>query len=265
MTAGPVLAFDLGGTRLKAGLVEGGRVLGGSAEPLAGHDPAAVLAQVVETGRRLVSTTPVAAVGAAVKGVIDPEAGTVLEVNEPLSGLGGRRLGAELEEAFGVPAAIENDARLFAYGELLHGAGRGTAHLVGVTLGTGVGVGVIVDGRLLSGGRGCVAGHITIDRNGPPCTCGSRGCIEAVLQRDGPEPEVLGAAITAWVNAYWPDLVVLGGGLSRSPRLDLSAVRAIVAERAWSVPRGRVRIEVSALGDDAALLGAAALASARTP
>lgn len=265
MTAGPVLAFDLGGTRLKAGLVEDGRVLASSAEPLAGHDPDAVLAQVVETGRRLAAGVPVAAVGAAVKGVVDPAAGTVLEVNEPLRGLTGRRLAAELAEAFGVPAVIENDARLFAYGELLHGAGRGTAHLVGVTLGTGVGVGVIVDGRLLSGGRGCVAGHIAIDRDGPPCTCGSRGCIEAVVRRDGLGAEALGVAITAWVNAYWPELVVLGGGLSRSPELDLERIRVIVAERAWTVPRGQVRIELSALGDDAALLGAAAFASARTP
>ena len=264
MKAPAVLAFDLGGTRLKAGLVVGERVERLEAPDLERpRDAGAVVAQMTSAGRALAAGRPLLAVGAAVKGIVDAESGRVLEVNEPLRSLSGLDLGAELRRAFGVPVAIENDARLFAYGELAQGAGRGARNLVGVTLGTGVGVGVVRDGELLAGSLGILGGHLTGDLDGPRCNCGNVGCVEAFIGTPDFN-RALGAGIVNWVHAYDPELVVIGGGRSRSAELRLDEVSAYVSEHAWTVPRGRVRIELSALGDEAALLGAAALATART-
>lgn len=275
-----MLAFDLGGTRLKAGLVTAERVERLLAPELERHDDVtAVVTQMVEAGRALSAGRPVLAVGAAVKGIVHGPTGRVLEVNEPLRALSGCDLGAELQSAFGVPVAIENDARLFTYGELAYGAGRGVPNLVGVTLGTGVGVGVAIGGSLLSGDRGVLgilAGHLSIDWQGPECDCGSRGCLElyvagsrvarmlAAKPVDGDELErftrALAIGIVNLVHAYDPDVVVIGGGLAHAAGLYLQGLREEVARRAWTIPRGRVRIEVSQLGEEAALLGAAALA-----
>jgi glucokinase len=277
-----VLAFDLGGTRLKAGVVVGERVEHIVAPSLERPgDAQAVVAQMVDVGRSLAAGRPLLAVGAAVKGIVSAESGRILEVNEPLRSLSGLDLGAELRRAFGVAVAIENDARLFAYGELAYGAGRGVRNLVGVTLGTGVGVGVALDGVLLSGGRGVLGilgGHVSIDWQGPECDCGSRGCLELyvagpraseLLSADPVDSEALdrftralALGLVNLVHAYDPDVVVIGGGLAHRAELYLDGVREEVARRAWTIPRGRVRIELSALGEEAALLGAAALAQA---
>jgi glucokinase len=277
-----ILAFDLGGTRLKAGLVVGDRVEQLVAPDLEQPaDAGGVVAQMVAVGRSLAAGQPLLAVGAAVKGIVGPAAGRIVEVNEPLRSLTGVDLGAKLRRAFGVPVAIENDARLFAYGELELGAGRGVANLVGVTLGTGVGVGVVRDGQVLNGERGVLGilgGHLSVDFEGPECDCGSRGCLELYVA--GPrvaamlaaEPvdsaaleqftRALAIGIVNLVHAYDPDVVVIGGGLAHRSQLYLDAVREEVSRRAWTIPRGRVRIEVSTLGEQAALLGAAALARA---
>lgn len=257
-----VLAFDLGGTRLKAGLVVGERVEQLVTPFLERTDDAgAVVAQMAAVGRALAGGRSLLAVGAAVKGIVSAASGRVLEVNEPLRALSGFDLGAELGRAFGVPIAVENDARLFAYGELAHGAGRGVRNLVGVTLGTGVGVGVVRDGALLAGSLGILGGHLTVDLDGPRCNCGNVGCVEAFIGT-ADFNRALAAGIVNWVHAYDPELVVIGGGRSRSAELRIGEVSAYVSEHAWTVPRGRVRVELSALGDEAALLGAAALATA---
>lgn len=278
MAAPAVLAFDLGGTRLKAGVVTGDAVEDLVAVPVERPgDAAAVLAQMVSVGRELGSRHRVEAAGAAVKGVV--AGGRVVEVNEPLRALSGADIAGELRAAFGVPVAVENDARLFAYGELRHGAGRGIANLVGVTLGTGVGVGVVRDGELVGGERGLLGilgGHFSIDWDGPECGCGSRGCLE--LHVAGPEAarllgedpvnaaalerfnRALAIGLVNLVHAYDPDVIVVGGGLAHAARHFLEPVRAEVARRAWTIPRGRVRVEVSQLAERAALLGAAELA-----
>jgi glucokinase len=109
-------------------------------------------------------------------------------VNAPLDVLSGELLADRLAQALGAPVRIENDARMYALGELRHGAGSGAKNLVCLTLGTGIGVGVVIDDRLLNGGRGVLgilAGHITVDVDGPPCTCGSIGCLEALIGSQG--------------------------------------------------------------------------------
>jgi glucokinase len=126
-----------------------------------------------------------------------------------------------LQETFGVPAFVGNDANLAALGEHRFGAGRGVNDLVYLTISTGIGGGVILDGRLFEGGGGLggEVGHITVEAEGPPCLCGSRGCLEAVAS--GPAiARAVRAAIAAGRSSSLVDRV--GGDLSRITAREVS-------------------------------------------
>jgi len=175
-----ILGADTGGTAVKWLLLDdGGAVLDGgevATNPDDGRDTLARLATAVAgTGR-----TP-AAVGLACAGIIDPAAGR-LGRSPNLPGWEDTDLGATLRGAFpDVPTALANDVNAALYGEYRAGAGRGCRSLVMLALGTGVGGGVLVDGNLLIGAH-CGAGelgHMVLDPDGPVCTCGNRGCLEA--------------------------------------------------------------------------------------
>ena len=303
-----VLAFDLGGTRIKAGIVGGACVSSLQVEPTDDREESAALAALLRLGHRLMDTRDVTAVGVSVKGIVDPVGGVVRDVKERLVGLVGQPLAAILAWEFGRPAVVENDARMYALGEWSHGAGRGRRNVVCLTLGTGVGSSLVLDGRLLRGPRGVggiLAGHATVQVDGPPCTCGNVGCLDAVIGTAGfvrladeavtrdPSPSVLrhvprtpqhifeaaargdalastlthtfatylGAGIVTAIHAYDPDIVVLGGGMMHSFAPFLPCVQVYVDAHAWTVPRGRVRIVPATLGDAAALIGVAALAT----
>ncbi|HEU4450075.1 MAG TPA: ROK family protein [Gaiellaceae bacterium] len=178
-----VIAVDLGGTKLATALVDSeGKLERVAAEPteLAGED--ALLAQLERVvGARL--TDEVVALGVGVPSTIDQRAGrAVASVNIPLAGVG---LRDRLRERFGVPVMIENDANAAALAEHRCGAGRGSRHMVMLTLGTGVGGGLVLDDRLYRGAIGAAAelGHVTIAVGGPPCqgTCPGRGHLESFV------------------------------------------------------------------------------------
>src|SRR5438270_12415205 len=166
-----VLAFDLGGTRTKAGIIRGATVSSLLIEATNdGRDSADVLAGLLRLGRRLGDEHDVAAVGLSVKGIVDAERGVILDVKERLVGLIGRPLAAIVARELGRPVVVENDARMYALGEWRHGAGRGRDNIVCLTLGTGVGSGVVVGGHLLRGSRGVggiLAGHVGVQSDGP--------------------------------------------------------------------------------------------------
>jgi glucokinase len=180
-----VLAFDIGGTRLKAGIVQGSVVSDLTIEALAdrnGTDD--VLSQIVRIGKQLIAGREVVAVGISIKGIVDPERGVILDVKEALAASIGVPLAERLTREFGVPTRLENDARMYTLGELLYGAGRTATNMVCLTLGTGVGCGVVLGRRVLRGPRGLsgiLGGHITVQVDGPPCTCGNIGCLEALI------------------------------------------------------------------------------------
>jgi glucokinase len=182
MSAPQVIAVDLGGTKLAAGVVDrDGTVEGLAVEPteLSGED--ALLAQLERVIGGLVSDDLVA-LGVGVPSTIDQRSGrAVASVNIPLAGVDLRE---RLHGRFGVPVLIENDGNAAAVAEHRLGAGRGARHVVMLTLGTGVGGGLILDDRLYRGAVGAAAelGHITLDLNGPPCqgTCPGRGHLEAM-------------------------------------------------------------------------------------
>jgi glucokinase len=177
-----VIAVDLGGTKTLVGTIDrDGVVVRRAVEPT----PTGSLGDVLAVLERLVGDQVqdgVAAIGAAVPSMIDQRTGrALLSVNIPLLDFGFRDW---LTERFGLPAAIENDANAAALAEHRLGAGRGTRHMVMLTLGTGIGGGLILDGRLYRGsiGAGAELGHITIDAGGPRCqgSCTGVGHLEVL-------------------------------------------------------------------------------------
>jgi glucokinase len=302
----PVLAFDIGGTKLAAAvLTDDGVPRGVVIEPTRREQGwTVVLDRLFAMGRRAVAeagTAPIDAVGIACGGPLDAASGTLLDPPH-LPGWHHVPIRALAEQAFGVPAALENDATAAALAEHRCGAGRGTATMLYLTISTGIGGGAVVDGRLHLGAAGNAAefGHVTVIRGGRRCSCGRRGCIEAyasgpsiaaraqdaladggsstlsVLPQltaadvsraaaDG-DPlarriwaetvDLLGAAVTDLVNVFEPDLVVLGGGVTRSGAMLLDPIRELVAAEAMPPAAAAARVELAQLGDLVGVVGA---------
>jgi len=173
------IGVDLGGTKVLAGLVdETGRVLRRAREETRADD----LGSVVDGVRRVVAAVaaddPVSGVGVAVAGFVDGGRSRVLVA--PNLGLSDAPLRDLLEDALGVPVTLENDSNAAAWGEFRYGSARGRHECLVVTVGTGVGAGLILDGRLRRGAAGVAGelGHVLAYRNGVPCGCGRTGCLE---------------------------------------------------------------------------------------
>jgi glucokinase len=181
----PVAAFDIGGTRIKAGLVHDTTVSSLQAWTFDAYSSAEeTLALLTSIGRNLLTQQEVSAIGVCIRGIVDARSGVLLDVNGPLSNLIGQPLAQLFAEAFGSPTSVENDARMYGLGELLYGAGQGSQNMVCLTLGTGIGSSVAIGGRVLRGPRGVsgiLSGHMTIQAGGPRCTCGNVGCLEALI------------------------------------------------------------------------------------
>jgi glucokinase len=180
---GPVLGIDIGGTKLAAGVVApDGRVLSYSRQPtptdLDAEGLLGAVLSVSETARKESSQEPVA-VGIGCGGPIFFEEDTVSPLHMPAW----RRfpLRPRLEASLGLPSVLDNDAKAFALGEALFGAGRGARYMLGMVVSTGIGGGVVVDGRLLDGahGNGGHIGHTIVSVRGPRCFCGAIGCLTA--------------------------------------------------------------------------------------
>lgn len=306
----PVLALDIGGTKLAVAMVdEDGRTHGLIVEPtdkLRGPD--AVIAHLFDMGHRSISAAGVgdpAAVGISCGGPLDTASGVLTGplhlpgwVDVPIVDM------ARLE--FGAPAVLENDASAAVVAEHRFGAARGTQTALYLTLSTGVGGGAVIDGRLHRGARGNGGefGHITVRPGGYLCECGRHGCIEAyasgtsIARRaadrlaadDRPSPlrdlpavrsenvaaaaaagddiagelwdetvAVLGQAVTDLVNVFEPEVVVLGGGVTRSGAMLLDPVRETVRRTAMP-PAARAHVTLAGLGDVVCVVGAGALA-----
>jgi glucokinase len=303
------LAIDLGGTRIKAGIVAGNAVVRQIIRPTEdelGFDR--VVRNLIAVGEELMhDARGIGAIGISVPAVVDPEQGIVVDIRKNLLGLIGFPLADLLGKRFGLPVAMENDARLYGLGEMVGGAAQGVRDLVCLTFGTGIGCCVAIDGRVLRGRHGTgsiLGGHITIETYGPTCTCGNIGCFEALCRAGGlvdaaverlaahpehpllesgrPSPEAIfaaaaagdepaGAALAVYlrhmaagvvstIHAYDPDVVLLGGGIMHAADQILPTVREYVQAHAWTIARHPVVIAAAALGDQAALVGAAALA-----
>ncbi len=191
-----VAGVDIGGTTLSVGIVPlaGGRpraprvadtVDERGGEAVVGQVCAMVRAAVDEVARAEVSGAEVAGVGVAAPGSLDRARGVVLESHN--LGWFGLPLRDRVQAATGLPAIVENDANCAAYGEWWRGAGRGFRSVLGITLGTGIGGGIVMDGQPFLGATGAAGeiGHMTVEFGGRRCTCGDRGCLEAYASGPG--------------------------------------------------------------------------------
>jgi glucokinase len=293
-TARRNLGLDLGGTNIKWVVVyqydgEWSAIDRDQVSTPAEGGPDAVTAGLAEVGKAAVDRCPgVASVGIGVPGLYDPKTGdTRWLVNLP-GDWAGVPMAARVGNALGVPTRLINDARAFGLAELRMGAGRGASTMVGLTLGTGVGGVVAVDGRVHQGHDGTAGelGHQTIEPDGPWCGCGNRGCLEAFVRADqiaaacgtatvedavgraraGDERALdgiaqaghyLGSGIANLVVIFTPDRVVLGGGVSAALDLLLGPIWAEVRRRVRVTSLEQVEIVVAELGTWAGAMGAA--------
>ncbi len=179
-----VVAADVGGTNLRAAVVnEEGEVFARRERETPDGAEAVVAALAELLGQvASASATPPLAAGISSAGLIDADAGLVI-LSPNIAGFRNLSLVAPVSDRLGIPVYIENDASAAALGEFRFGAGRGTRHLLHATLGTGIGGGIVIDGRLYRGSRGFAGeiGHVVLDPAGPRCGCGSRGCVEALV------------------------------------------------------------------------------------
>jgi len=272
-----IVGVDLGGTSVRAGKVQDGTVTRHAQRRISGDGAEeVVLAEIFATVDEVIDDE-VTGIGCGVPSVVDVERGIVYTV-EHIPSWREVHLREAFEARYRRPATINNDANAFALGELHFGKGRGFRHLVGITLGTGVGSGVVVDGRLYSGAN-CGAGEIgsipyrdaTIETY-----CAShffhrragvggdvvyeracQGDVEAVrLFHDyGRE---LGEAVLIVLYCFDPELIVFGGSITRAFRLFEPGLRERLADFAYQHALARLTIACSEIAD-AAILGAAAL------
>jgi glucokinase len=184
MSPGPVIGADAGGTKLLAGVIHEDLTVGHCVRRLwSGGDRAEVLDTMVEAVCEAIAAAGDAgAVGFGIPSLVEFATGrSVSSVHLPLDDVPFRDL---MTERLGLPVYVDNDSNLAALAEQRVGAARGAANVVMITLGTGIGSGVVLDGRLMRGSSGAAAeiGHMTIDLHGPPCqgTCPGRGCLEVM-------------------------------------------------------------------------------------
>ncbi len=182
------MAADLGGTNFRLALVTpAGEIVQRRSQPTAkgeGRDIlvrklAAAILELAEEGD--ITHSRIQAVGMGIPGLVEPDKGLVVKAPN-IPELDQVRLGPELGKLLPWPVALDNDANLFAWGEAYMGAGRKEKNLLGITLGTGVGGGLVLGGRLWQGSEGTAAeiGHITIEPGGERCNCGNQGCLETL-------------------------------------------------------------------------------------
>ncbi len=183
-----LLGVDIGGTNVKTALVGvDGAVLSFESREWSGGPPEDAVDAAVSSARSQIRSSGLVpdGCGCACAGLVDATAG-VVRYSPNLPEWCDVELSAMFSRELGIPVALENDANAAAYGEYAVGAGRGARNLVMLTLGTGIGGGIVLDGRLYRGSHGMAGeiGHTTVDTEGPTCACGSRGCLESLANAE---------------------------------------------------------------------------------
>jgi glucokinase len=177
---GEAVGIDVGGTKINAlRVARDGEILGRTTQSTPADDEEATLAAMTDVARAML-TDDVLAIGVGAAGMVDAAAGTLLFA--PNLAWRDLPIAARMREALGLPVQVDNDANLAAYAEYRFGAGRGYRHMLLVTVGTGIGGGLVFDGRLFRGAHGFASeiGHVIVEPGGPLCGCGNRGCWEQV-------------------------------------------------------------------------------------
>lgn len=286
------LGIDLGGTNIKVAVLEGGDsfevVARASRRTEAGGGPEAVTANVVAagSGARL-AHGPFETIGLGVPGLFDDSGAITLFPNLP-GEWDGYPLRAMVAEGLNAEVRIINDARAFTLAEANLGAGLGARIMVAMVLGTGVGGGITVDGKLHLGAYGTAGeiGHQTILPDGPMCGCGNRGCLEALTRASvlaqlasketaeeayeaaarGEKASIeavnevanyLGIGLANAVTLLGPDRIVIGGGIARAGDILVEPIKRALKQRVTLVPTERIEVLLAQLGSYAGAIGAA--------
>jgi predicted NBD/HSP70 family sugar kinase len=295
-----LFGVDLGGTKIEGAVVDSDRPdralcrLRVPTESDRGYEH--VVGRIEKLVSEMESASGVprpARIGFGTPGTTDPASGLLKNSNSTC--LNGRPLRSDLSRRLGVEARLANDANCFALAEALFGAARGRDVVLGLILGTGVGSGIVVGGRVLEGRHGIAGewGHNPMSGEAAPCYCGRRGCVETVLAGPSLErfyrestgnpvrlPEIaakaaagepaavatidrlvakFGEAIAAVINILDPDAIVIGGGVGNLEVLTSERTRAAIVRHLFN-PELRTEILRPTLGDSAGVFGAALLA-----
>ena len=293
-----MIGVDLGGTKIAAGAIDRrGAVTAGTERPTptaSQYELLTALDELIEQIQEQVGC--VEALGFGIPSTIDQRSGrAVSSVHVPLADLDFRE---RMIERFELPVAIDNDGNAAAIAEWKLGAGAGARDMIMLTLGSGIGGGLILDGRPYRGsvGAGAELGHMVLKYDGPPCqgACPGRGHFEVLVSgtaadavaRSVVSPEatgrdlvrlavggdararealaglgrILGAGLASLVNVFNPEVIVLGGGFGKAGELLLEPARELVAREALSPGRDLVRIVPAELGAEAGLIGAGLIA-----
>ncbi len=310
MSAAETIGVDLGGTKMLVGVLAGTESRWESREASTEQSEDELVELLVREVSEARAARPEArAVGLGIPATIDQERGVaVAAVNLPLTDVPLREV---VSERVGLPVFLDNDANVAALAEYLYGAAQGKPNVVMLTVGTGIGGGLILGGEVFRGatGAGAELGHTVIQADGPPCqgNCPNHGCVEALasgtaLGREGraaaesaPDSAIgrmltagetvdgravteaalagdataigvfeliggrLGVACASFANIFQPDAIVVGGGVIAAGDLLLEPARRELRERALN-PMNRTPILAATLGNDAGVIGAAALA-----
>jgi glucokinase len=294
-----VLALDVGGTKIAAGVVSsGGTVLRRAVRPTPAHDAELAWTSVAELVDEVLAGAVPAAVGIGSAGPVDTGAGTVSPIN--ITGWQAFPLRDRVNALVpGVPVVLGGDGLCIAMAEHWLGAGRDSQFMIGMVVSTGVGGGLVLDGRPFGGRTGNAGhiGHVVAEPDGWPCTCGGRGCVETVaggpnmvrwarergwsgsdaisleqsaragdpvaaaaFDRGG---KAVGWAIAATAAVCDLDLAVIGGGIARAGDLLFDPIRRTLDVHAGLSFLRDLRVVRAQLDGDAGLVGAAALALRR--
>lgn len=309
------IGVDLGGTNIKCGVVtKEGEILYQKSIPTKADRPAdEVIADMVLVIRSVIKDSgtdmsDVVSIGVGSPGAIDSEKGEVIKAGN----LSWKyvKLKKKLEDALEKPAYVANDANVAALAEALFGAGKGKKSTLLMTLGTGLGAGYVLDGKIQSGAHGVGAelGHMIIVPEGKECTCGNKGCFErytsasaliawgvetmendpnsSIAKRAGSDKEnvtaklmidlakegdevalkifddytrYLAYGIVNLINIIDPEVIILGGGVSRAGDFLLDSIKPKVASRVFCKEAPYSEILISKMGNDAGVVGAAML------
>ena len=295
---GTLWGIDLGGTKIEGVVLPDAL----STEPICrmrvpteaenGYDHVlGQIARLVDLMRSEVGSGP-EAIGFGTPGVTDPKSGRLKNSNT--QALNGMLLRDDLSDKLGVQAVLANDANCFALAEATYGAGKGAGTVFGVIMGTGVGGGIVIDGKIIGGAQGIAGewGHNVLDPDGEYCSCGKRGCVETVLsgpalerfyrRRSGRSlrlPEIVelarakedesaietldrlislvGQGLSVVVNILDPDVIVLGGGVGNVAELYSAGSESLAR---WVFNDSlQTKVVRPLLGDSAGVFGAAQL------
>ncbi|MCX7795645.1 MAG: ROK family protein [bacterium] len=289
------IGIDIGGTKILSAVIdEEGNIIKTLRVPSEGKEGRERILSHLYEAIEGVLTDDIEGIGIGTAGQVDPDTGTIITATPNLKDWAGTSLKDIIERRFNLPTYVDNDGNVAALGEWWAGGGKGARCLLCLTIGTGIGSGIIYDGKVFRGAKGVGAelGHMSIKYDGIRCNCGGIGCIEAYasgpalvkriqergrfistpeeIQRYAEEGDkvvleaieeigtLLGYAMVSFINIFNPDIILLSGGVSNLGNFLINPIRKVVDT--YALPGGRdVKITRATLGDKAGVVGASAL------